>query len=189
MLTDVAPWLICLVIFGARILDVSLGTVRTLLVFRGYRFWASTIGFFEILIWLMAAAQVIRHLDHWYYAVAYAGGFAAGNFAGSWLEGKIAMGHELARIVSLDTAKHLARALRERGTAVIELSGSDAQGQVEILLVVESRRRMPQMLEFVRETDPSAIWTLSDIRRPEVNTPTVKRLFMPVDWKRLSKRK
>lgn len=189
MFADLSPWLICVAIFGARILDVSLGTVRTILVFRGYRFRAATIGFFEILIWLLAAGAVISHLDHWYYAIAYAAGFASGNVVGSWLESKLAMGHELARIVSVDPEKNLARALRERGSEVIEMAGKDGQGAVEILLLVETRRRMPRLLQFVRETDPSAIWTLTDIRRPDVTTPRLKRLFTPFDWTLPGKRK
>ena len=69
-----APW-----IFLTRVADVSLGTFRTIVIFRGHKFIASFIGFFEITIWLVAAAQVLTNLDKWYLALAYAGGFAVGN--------------------------------------------------------------------------------------------------------------
>ncbi|MCA9319888.1 MAG: DUF2179 domain-containing protein, partial [Planctomycetes bacterium] len=84
------PALLALVIFLARIGDVSIGTLRTILVFRGRSIPAAVLGFFEVLIWITAAGQVIRNLDAWYLTIAYAGGFAMGNIVGIWLESKLA---------------------------------------------------------------------------------------------------
>ncbi len=58
------PWLLAIAIFAARVGDVSLGTVRTIVVFRGYKFLAAAIGFFEILLWVAAAGQVLTNLDN-----------------------------------------------------------------------------------------------------------------------------
>lgn len=59
------PTLLAAAIFCARILDVSIGTLRTILIIRGYRVEGSILGFLEILIWLAAAAQVITKLEAW----------------------------------------------------------------------------------------------------------------------------
>lgn len=64
------PLVMVSLIFFARILDVSIGTVRTILVFRSHRIWAAVLGFFEVLIWLVAAGSVIQNLDTWYLAIA-----------------------------------------------------------------------------------------------------------------------
>jgi uncharacterized protein YebE (UPF0316 family) len=93
--SQLPPWLLALAIFSARIVDVSLGTLRTIVVFRGYPIVAAVLGFFEILVWLVAAGQVFQNLGAWYLAIAYAGGFAAGNIVGMWFESKLAMGSEL----------------------------------------------------------------------------------------------
>ena len=88
------PWLLAILIFAARVTDVAMSTVRTILVFRSYRFLAAAIGFFEVLVWLLAVTQVMRHLDQWYLALAYAAGFATGNVVGIWIEGKLAVRSE-----------------------------------------------------------------------------------------------
>jgi uncharacterized protein YebE (UPF0316 family) len=164
------PWILCGAIFGARVLDVSLGTLRTILVFRGHRLFAVLTGFFEVLIWLAAAGQVLRNLGEWYLLVSYAGGFAAGNYVGMWIEAKLAIGSELVRIISRNRDVELALRLRERGFSVIELVGSDDTSQaVEVLLIVTRRRRVRALLAVVTATDPDAVWTVNDVRpRPEL---------------------
>lgn len=168
-LLDAYPWILAVAIFLARVVDVSLGTVRTILVFRSHRFLAAAIGFVEILIWLAAAGQVFKNLDAWYLAVAYAGGFAAGNAAGIWLESKLAIGSELVRAISRNPEVHLAESLRVAGYSVTEIPGTGDDGQpVEVLLVVERRRQVPALLGLITESDPGAVWTINDVKCPKV---------------------
>jgi len=162
------PMLLAAVIFLARVVDVSLGTLRTILIVRGYRLPAAAIGFCEVLLWLLAAAQVLRHLDHWYLAAAYAAGFATGNYVGIWLEGKLALGLDLVRAISSDRAVRLAPALRTAGHSVIELEGRGGDSDpVEVLYLVARRRQLPQLMELIRRTDPGAICTVTDVKRHE----------------------
>lgn len=160
------PALFVAVVFFARVLDVSLGTLRTILVFRAYWFLAAAIGFVEVLIWITAAGQVLTNLDRWYLAVAWAGGFATGNAVGIWLESKLAMGSELVRAISANPAVALASRLREQSYSVVELAGRGDAGQpVEVLLLVEKRRRLPGVLDLIDRTDPDAVYTISDVKR------------------------
>jgi uncharacterized protein YebE (UPF0316 family) len=160
------PGLLAIAIFVARILDVSLGTLRTILVFRGLRFLSATIGFFEVLIWLAAVAHVIRNLDTWYLALAYAGGFAMGNAVGIWIESKLAMGLELVRAISRDPEVQLAHRLRDDGVQVITLNGRGDDGEaVEVLFLVERRRRVGRLLKRIQSADPEAVCTTSDVKR------------------------
>lgn len=163
------PWLLAIAIFFARVVDVTLGTVRTILIFRAHKFLAACIGFIEILVWLAAAAQVLKNLDAWYLAAAYAGGFAAGNSIGIWIEGKLALGYELVRVISENKDIPLARALRARSYHVIELAGrAEVSTPVEVLLVVEKRRKVSELLDLIHATDPDAICTISDVKRQVV---------------------
>ncbi|MBM3316827.1 MAG: hypothetical protein FJY75_03145, partial [Candidatus Eisenbacteria bacterium] len=81
-----------LAIVVARVIDVSLGTVRVILLNRGMRYLAPLLGFFEVLIWLLAIGQIMQNLSNWACYLAYATGFALGNFTGLWIEGRLAMG-------------------------------------------------------------------------------------------------
>ncbi len=158
------PVLLVFAVFLARVLDVSLGTLRTIFVFRGHKYIAALFGFVEILIWIVAVSQVIQNLDSWYLAVAYAGGFAVGNIVGVSLEHKLAIGSELVRAVSLDKSVELARRLRTEGYDVIELEGMNNEKPVGVLLVVEKRRRVPSLLKMIDQTDPDAYYTITDVK-------------------------
>jgi uncharacterized protein YebE (UPF0316 family) len=159
------PLLLAVAIFLARILDVSLSTVRTIMVIRGYRLLAALTGFWEVLIWLAAAGQVLANLDAWYLALAYAAGFATGNMVGMWLEAKLAMGLELVRAVSADLQVPLGNRLRTQGYSVVTMDGTGDQGvPVEVLLLVERRRRVPALLAQIQDLDPEAICTLNDVK-------------------------
>lgn len=185
------PWLLAIAIFLARVGDVSLGTVRTIVVFRGYAAVAAAIGFFEILLWVAAAGQVLTNLEDWYLAVAYAGGFAAGNYVGIHLEALLAMGDELVRIISFKTDGHLGRALRASGFEPIRLSGEMGDDRpVEVLIVESSRRRMPKLVQLIREADPEAIFTINDIKRVRNLSGTVRRRpLLFINWLSTRKRK
>lgn len=164
-LIDTYPALLALAIFCARIVDVSFGTVRILVGFRGYRLLAALIGFCEAAIWIIAASKVIGHIDSWYLLVAYAAGYATGNFVGITLEKRLGVGRELARIISYCSACNLAEALTQRGYSVVELAGRHrGDAPVQVLYVVDKRRRMPELLRLVHELDPAAIYTITDVK-------------------------
>lgn len=186
------PALLCAAIFFARMIDVSLGTLRTIMVFRGYRLVSACVGFFEVLLWLAAASQVIANLDQWYLAVAYAGGFAAGNYLGITLEAKLAVGRELVRIVTDNPDICMAKALREHNYSVIELSARFDDGKdVEILLVSELRKRIPELCALISSLDPKAFYTTSDIKKHfhEGQLLQSQRPLINAGWRVIGKRK
>jgi uncharacterized protein YebE (UPF0316 family) len=163
---EFVPWLLVPGIFAARVLDVSMGTVRTILLIRGMAIMAACIGFVEVLIWLVAASQVLSRLDAWYLAIAYAAGFGAGNLVGVWLESKLALGLELVRVVSEDVKVAMGESLRALKYSVIEMQGSGEQGlPVEIVFVVERRKQTIALMREIERIDPKAFCTVSDIKR------------------------
>lgn len=174
------PMVLVALIFFARILDVTIGTVRTILVFRGHRYFAALLGFFEVLVWLVAAGSVIQNLDTWYLAITYAAGFATGNICGMWIESKIALGSELVRAVSENRNVDLAMALRQKGYSVTELPGiGDDEQPIEVLLIVEKRRKVPELLMTISKEDPDAFWTVSDVKRQPIIPPITTTMATP----------
>lgn len=164
-LLDSYPVLLAVAIFLARIVDVSFGTVRILVGFRGYRLLAALIGFCEAAIWVVAASKVIGHLDHGYLVIAYAAGYATGNYVGITLEKRLGVGRELARIISYCSTCNLAEELTRHGYSVVELAGRHrGQASVQVLYVVDKRRRMPELLRLVHELDPAAIYSVTDVK-------------------------
>ncbi len=158
------PYLLAPLIFFARVADVSLGTFRTIVIFRGHKFMASFIGFFEIIIWLVAAAQVLTNLDQWYLALAYAGGFAVGNFSGMWIESRFAIGNELIRCISFHRDV-LAVKIRNEGYKVVSFDGDMGEDNpVELLLIIEKRRNIPSLIRLIKGLDQTAVYSVSDVK-------------------------
>lgn len=192
-IAELHPLFLTFIIFFARILDVSLGTVRTILVFRGHRLLAAIIGFFEIVVWVIAAGQVLQNLDAWYLIVAYAGGFGAGNYVGIWLESKLAIGREMVSAISFRADGGLARLLRERGFRAIDVDADMGRGPaVDLVITVTRRRRIPELLRTIVEADPEAEYSVSDIKmvhegfNPAMLSPGVG---YSAGWRSIMKRK
>ncbi|MBK7976410.1 MAG: DUF2179 domain-containing protein [Deltaproteobacteria bacterium] len=178
-------------IFLLRIGDVSLGTVRTISIFRGHRVLAAVIGFFEVLIWLTAVGQVLGHLDRWYLVFAYAAGFAAGNIVGIAVEAALAMGDAVVRVISPNREVHLAQVLRAGDYFVTALEGHAEKAMpVEVLFVVTKRRSLKKLLALIEKADPLAFCTVEDVRRVrEVSVGSASGMDMYQTWIRRSRRK
>lgn len=153
-----------LVIFGLRIFDVSLATLRMLLIVRGHRVLAPFIGFFEVLIWLFAAGSAIQYLGSPLHAMGYAGGFAAGNAVGLWIEEKLALGLARVQAFSIHGGVELAEALREQGFGVTEFLGQGKEGRVELISTIIRRSEVPRVLKAVDAWDPDAFVTVDEPR-------------------------
>lgn len=187
------PWLLALAIFGSRILDVSMGTIRTITVVRGYRYTSAIIGFCEVILWVMAAGQVLKHMDRWYLLIAYAGGFATGTLCGIWLENLLALGNVMVRVISANPEVSVANALTAQGYEVTVMQGiAEPQGQfVEVLLVIEKRRNVPDLMQCLDAADPTALFTIEDVRSVHnVRFPPRGRSSLnPTGWRAIFKKK
>jgi len=154
------PGLICL----ARIIDVSLGTLRIIFVAKGYRVLAPVLGFFEILIWIIAISQVMQNLTNWLTYVAYALGFAIGNYVGITLENRLSLGMVVLRIITRSDATELTALLRKMDYGVTTVDAEGATGPVHILFTVMKRADLADVVPIVRKHNPRAFYTISDIR-------------------------
>lgn len=153
-----------LIIFGLRIIDVSLSTVRILLSVRGHRLLVPIIGFFEVLLWIFAVGNAIRHLDSVMHVLGYAFGFATGTIVGLWIEEKLAIGISTMRIITPKTGAELAARLRELGCGVTEFIGQGRFGAVQLVYTVVPRRSMPVVLTEIERIDPDAFVTVEEPR-------------------------
>lgn len=154
-----------LLIFFLRICDVSIGTLRVIYAVQGQRLKACLLGFGESGIFVLAIAQVFRHLDNPLNMIGYAAGFATGTFIGITLEKWIASGWIMVRIISRDQSGPLLQMLRERNFGVTSIRGEGREGEILVLFVVAKRRRGYEMLDAVRQIDPQAFVTVDPVNQ------------------------
>ncbi|MDR9367045.1 MAG: DUF2179 domain-containing protein [Balneolaceae bacterium] len=153
-----------LFIFVARILDVSLGTLRIMFVSKGMRGKATILGFIEVLIWIVIVAQIFQNLDNWLNYVAFAGGFATGTFIGMFIEERMKMGVQIFRIIVGEESENLAQKLNEAHFRVTEIDGKGKYGPVKILFTVAKRKRWHDLAEVVNQHAPEAFYSVEDVK-------------------------
>lgn len=152
------------IIFLARIVDVSISTLRLMFLARGAKMQAALTGFFEALLWIIIVSQIIKNLDNVMCLIAYAAGFAAGTMVGMKIEERLALGKVVVRIITAKPADELLAALHEAKYGVTSLPAEGAKGPVRLIFMAIKRSDLPQVIDLVQKFNPKAFYTVEDIR-------------------------
>lgn len=153
-----------LLIFLARLVDVSMGTMRTLMVVQGRKWPAALIGFFEISIYVLALSKVVNNLDNIFNLLSYSLGFAAGNFVGIMIENKIALGKLAVRVIlKSEDNNELIELLRDAGFGVTVISGTGKEGIREILNIIIDRKKLTSLQKLLSDYDETAFIMVNSI--------------------------
>lgn len=187
-LNSLPVWALALLIFLFRVIDVSLGTCRTIAVVQGHMVTSVVLGFIEVLVWVTTVAHVIQHAsDNPLLLLAYASGFAAGNAAGIALERRLAMGTVILRIVSQKAGEPLADTLRHRVPRVFLFEGHDNGNKMTLLYVAVRRRHARQLINAAMQIDPDLFYAVDPLR--ESNWLLTQAMPNPTGWRAIAKKK
>ena len=165
-----------LLIFCLRLVDVSIGAIRIVMIVRGERWIAGLLGFFESLTWVIAAGLVFSNLDSPVRMVAYAAGFGAGTILGSTLERKLKLGKVVLRVITPIDSIEVAPSLRQAGFGVTVVNAEGKEGDVRLAFTVIARRRADEALRIVSRVNPEAFLTLEDVTQPELQAHRSSRI-------------
>jgi uncharacterized protein YebE (UPF0316 family) len=172
--SDVFKWVIIpLLIFSARVIDVSLGTLRIIFMTRGHKYIAPMLGFFEVLIWLSAIQQIFLHLTNPVYYIVYALGFAMGNYVGIMLEDHLSIGKVLIRIITRKQATELESALQSSKYISTTMEGHSPNGKVKIILLAVDRKKVASIIPIIKALSPNAFYSIEDIRSLNEPIPAI----------------
>jgi uncharacterized protein YebE (UPF0316 family) len=153
-----------LLIFFARILDVSIGTMRIIFTARGFRALAPLLGFFEVLIWLVAIEQILTNMTNLWCYLAYGAGFATGTYVGIRLEDRLSVGKVLLRIITKRDATELFTELKNAGFAETAIDADGPAGKVKLIFMVLQRKHVQRALDIVHLRNPKAFYSIEDVR-------------------------
>jgi uncharacterized protein YebE (UPF0316 family) len=153
-----------LLIFSARICDVSIGTMRIIFVSKGKRNIAPFLGFFEVLIWIIAISKIMQNLDNYVNYVAYAAGFATGNFVGMLIEERLAVGIQMVRVFTGQNGYELMQMLNENGYGVTCVEAQGAKEKVNLIYAIVQRNDLKKVIEIINRFNPKAFYTIEDVR-------------------------
>lgn len=163
--SDLFKWVIMpILIFLARISDQTIGTLRLMFVSKGIRNLATVLGFLESLIWLIAVSQIFKHLDNPLNYIAYAAGYAMGNYIGIYIEGRLSIGNVIVRVVPKKDTTELLSYLRANNFGVTAVDGEGMLGKVKVLFSIVKRKELNHFIEIVNRYNPNAFYTIEDVK-------------------------
>jgi uncharacterized protein YebE (UPF0316 family) len=166
-----------LLIFLARITDVSINTIRIIFMLNGRKFISTLMGFFESLIWILAISQIFQNLNSWPTYIAYAGGFASGILVGMLIEEKLAIGRVVIRVITRKPANELIGYLTETGYRYWSLDADSDEGRVNVLFTVVKRDALKDTIALIKRFNPNAFYTVEGVKRVSEDDVTDERGF------------
>jgi uncharacterized protein YebE (UPF0316 family) len=180
---DYYSWIVLpLIIFVSRIGDVTLGTLRNVMTSRGHKQISPVLGFFEVLIWIIVASQIMKQATNFVCYIGWAGGFAMGNYIGLLIEERIALGLQIIRIISHQDCTEMILKLQKANHGITVVDGQGSKGPVKIILTVAKRKNIEQIIQVIQKYNPDAFYSLEDIRdvKRGVFTNDNKSLFKQI---------
>jgi uncharacterized protein YebE (UPF0316 family) len=166
ILANPSIWVYLFVFFG-KIIEVTVSTIRIVLINRGERFMGSVTAFFEVLLWLVVTGTVLVGFEKDIFrCLVFALAFACGNYMGSWLEAKLAFGLSSIQVIVPDSSggDQMAKELRENNFAVTVVEGEGKNGRREILILHLKRKRIPAAIKIIKQKSKDAMITVNDVR-------------------------
>lgn len=154
-----------LLIFLARVADVSIATIRVIFVMSGKKKVAPILGFFEALIWLLAIGQIIQNIDSAVSYLAYAGGFATGTFVGMYIEEKMALGRVVVRVITAKPADELIEYIKARDYRFSSLDAIGKDGKVNVLFMVVKREVLNDLIPAINSFNPNAFYSVEGVKK------------------------
>ncbi len=157
-------WVILpLIIAIARILDVTVGTIRVIFVSRGLKYYAPILGFFEVIIWLLAIGQIMQQLDNFMSYIGYGAGFAMGNYIGIILVEKMSLGTVIVKVIPKKDTSVLVQHLREANYGVTTIPAFGKDGPVQMVYSILKKKNLPEVINIINSHNPNAFFTVEEV--------------------------
>jgi uncharacterized protein YebE (UPF0316 family) len=172
-------WVLTLLVFFSRILDVSLGTLRIIFIGKGKRLLAPLLGFIEVFIWIVIVSQLVQNVSNIVGYLTYAAGFAVGNYVGLVIENRLALGTLTVRATVSQNSDALIQDLKDSGYGVTSYHAEGSTGPVRVIHTVIKRRELGDVIDLIKENHPDGFYTVEEIRqvnegvfhRPQPHSP------------------
>ena len=163
--SDFFNWfLLPFLIFLARTCDVTLATLRNVFISRNIRKIVPLLGFFEVLLWLVAVTQTVKNLNNVACYIGFAGGYSMGIYVGLAIEERLALGKQVIRIITNQDPTELIKALFDAKMGATTLDGKGSKGPVKVIFTTLKRKDVSFVDDLIKKHTPGAFYTVEDIR-------------------------
>jgi uncharacterized protein YebE (UPF0316 family) len=153
-----------ILIFCARVCDMSLDTIRVIFMSKGIKYLPGIIGFFEVIIWLLAIGQVMNNMTNAVCYIAYGAGFATGTFVGMAIEEKLSLGLSSVRIITKEDPAELMQFLRSHNYGVTSIDGEGGTGKVKMVFTIIKRQDLSHVIGIIKDFHPNAFYSVEEVK-------------------------
>ena len=157
-------WFLPTLVFFARVMDVTLGTLRIIFISKGKRLLPPLLGFLETFIWIVVVSQLVRNVSNLVGCLAYAVGFATGTYVGMIIENRLALGTLIVRATLTGNTDNLVRSFLEAGYGVTIFDAHGTTGPVKVIDTVINRKELDDIIRRLRANHPSVFYTVEEAR-------------------------
>jgi len=151
-------------IFLARVCDMSLDTIRVIFMSKGIRYLPAIIGFFEVIIWLVAIGQVMNNLTNAVCYIAYGAGFATGTIVGMAIEERLSLGLTSVRIIIREDPAELIQFLRSHNYGVTSVDAEGGKGKVKMVFTIIKRQDLKHVVGIIKDFNPNAFYSIEEVK-------------------------
>lgn len=159
---------LCLKVFSVRIVDVSMGTFRTIVTVKGKKALASMIGFVEVFIWFVIVKEALNtESTSLFIALAYAGGYATGTFIGSTLSEKFIKGNFGVQVITSKRDDELVAFLKQNGfgVSVIDVRSEKEKNEKYMLFIEIDKVKFEDLKKLIKKYDPNAFIVVNETKK------------------------
>lgn len=167
-LASLHPIVVCLIVCAAKIIEISIQSLKTCMMVKGQRLKAAMLGFVECMIWGLVISTIISTLgDNLFLLLFYCVGYATGLFLGSTIEGKIALGTSNLQLIANDeNTKLIIAYLRQKKRGYTVFGGQGSTDKMNMILIVLPRREMKRVLKEIRKLCNNRVFVVaSDVSK------------------------
>ena len=167
-LASLNPIVVCLIVCAAKIIEITIQSLKTCMMVKGQRIKAAALGFVECMIWGLVISTIISTLgDNLALLLFYCVGYATGLFLGSTIEGKIALGTSNLQLIANDeNTKLIITYLRENKRGYTIFSGQGSTNKMNMILIVLPRKDMKRVLREIRKLCENHVFVVaSDVSK------------------------
>ena len=167
-LASLHPIVVCLIVCAAKIIEISIQSLKTCMMVKGQRLKAAMLGFVECMIWGLVISTIISTLgDNLFLLLFYCVGYATGLFLGSTIEGKIALGTSNLQLIANDeNTKLIITYLRQHKRGYTVFGGQGSTDKMNMILIVLPRREMKRVLKEIRKLCQNRVFVVaSDVSK------------------------
>ena len=162
-LASLHPILVCIIVCIAKIVEISIQSLKTVMMVKGQRFKAAALGFIECIIWGLAISTIIGTLgDDMFLLVFYCVGYAVGLFLGATIENKIALGTSNLELIANDeSTEKITEYLKGRQMGYTVFDGYGSTDKMNMIFIVLPRKEMPRVLKEIRKTCDNKVFVVA----------------------------